>query len=102
MVTLILSDVIGDPLDVIASGPTAPDDSSFADAWAVIEKFGLREKLPARVADYLQRGIAGQEPETVKGDDPCLSTTRNVIVGGISQALAAARKSPGNSGLPQR
>jgi hydroxypyruvate reductase len=46
VVTLILSDVIGDALDVIASGPTAADESSFADAWAVLERFGLQAKLP--------------------------------------------------------
>ncbi|MHB1590449.1 MAG: HAD-IIB family hydrolase [Sulfuricella sp.] len=89
MVTMILSDVIGDRLDVIASGPTAPDGTSFADAWSVIEKYGLKEKIPLRVTNYLQRGMAGMAPETVKGGDPCLLETRNVIVGGISQALVA-------------
>lgn len=92
MVTMILSDVIGDRLDVIASGPTAPDGSSFADAWSVIEKYGLKEKMPLRVMNYLQRGVAGLEPETVKAGEPCLLGTRNVIVGGINQALAAARE----------
>ena len=92
LVTLIVSDVIGDPLDVIASGPTSPDNSTFAEAWTVIEKFGLQEKLPPRVADYLQHGIAGQVPETVKPDDPCLTGTRNVIVASIRQALAAAQE----------
>ncbi|MDZ7657156.1 MAG: HAD-IIB family hydrolase [Sulfurimicrobium sp.] len=92
VLTLILSDVIGDRLDVIASGPTAPDSSSFASAWSVIEKYGLKQKIPARVSDYLQRGVSGLEPETVKDGDPCLHNTRNVIVGGISQALAAAQE----------
>ncbi|BCB27433.1 hypothetical protein SKTS_23190 [Sulfurimicrobium lacus] len=92
MMTLILSDVIGDRLDVIASGPTAPDGSSFADACSVIEKYGLMEKIPVRVTDYLQRGAAGLEAETVKDGDACLSATRNVIVGGSRQALAAAQE----------
>ena len=92
LLTLILSDVIGDPLDVIASGPTAQDNSTYAEAWAVIAKYGLREKLPPRVADYLQRGNAGQLPETVKGNDPCLDKTRNVIIAGLRQALAAAQE----------
>lgn len=92
MVTLIVSDVIGDPLDVIASGPTAPDDSTFSDAWAVIAKYGLQKKLPPQVADYLQRGIAGKVAETVKENDPCLDKTRNVIVASIHQAMAAAQE----------
>jgi hydroxypyruvate reductase len=90
VVALMLSDVIGDRLDVIASGPTAPDESSFADARAVIEKYGLQEKIPGRVSDYLQRGANGLEAETVKRCDPCLATTRNTIVGGIGLALDAA------------
>jgi len=102
LVTLILSDVIGDPLDVIASGPTSPDNSTFAEAWAVIEKFGLQEKLPPRVADYLQRGISGQVPETVKENDPCLVNTHNEIVAGIRQALAAAEQRSAQLGFQSR
>ncbi len=92
LLTLIVSDVIGDPLDSIASGPTAPDSASFADAWSVIVKYGLQQRLPARIADYLQRGLTGQEPETVKAGDPCLVKTHNVIVAGLGQALAAAQQ----------
>lgn len=99
LVTLIVSDVIGDPLDVIASGPTSPDNSTFTEAWAVIAKFGLQEKLPPRVADYLQRGSAAQLPETVKQNDPCLTGTRNVIVASIRQALAAAQQAAAQLGF---
>ncbi|MDO8293793.1 MAG: HAD-IIB family hydrolase [Gallionella sp.] len=90
VLTLLLSDVIGDRLDVIASGPTAPDESSFDYAWAVIEKYGLQEKFSARVNDYLRRGMAGLEAETLKDGAPCLAVTRNFIVGSIELALAAA------------
>lgn len=92
MVTMILSDVIGDRLDVIASGPTAPDSASFADAWAVIEKYRMKGKTPLSIVSYLQQGMTGSVPETVKDGAPCLLATRNVIVGGIRRALAAAEK----------
>lgn len=88
VVSLILSDVIGDRLDVIASGPTVPDSSTFAEAWSVIEKYGLRERVPLRVMAYLKRGRAGEEPETVKD---ALDNTHNVVVAGINQALVAAQ-----------
>lgn len=102
LVTLIVSDVIGDPLDVIASGPTSPDNSTFAEAWAVIGKFALQDKLPPRVADYLRRGIAAQVPETVKANDPCLAGTRNVIIASIRQALAAAQQRSAQLGYQTR
>jgi glycerate-2-kinase len=63
VVTLILSDVIGDRLDVIASGPTASDSSTFSDAVQVIERCRLKEELPSEVAAFLERGMEGQEPE---------------------------------------
>ena len=91
VVTLILSDVISDRLDVIASGPTAPDSSTFSDALQVIEKYGLKTAIPSLVTSFLERGKAGQEPETVKSGDACFMRTGNVIVGGSIQALAAAR-----------
>jgi hydroxypyruvate reductase len=92
VVTLLLSDVIGDRIDVIASGPTAPDGSSFADAWSVIEKYNLTKRVPAGVGEYLRRGMEGLEPETVKEGDPCLAGCRNEVIGGIGLALRAARE----------
>ncbi len=91
VLTLILSDVIGDRLDVIASGPAVPDGTTFADAASVIEKYGLRAKLPTRVVGLIDRGIAGEEQESPKSGDSCFERSRNVIVGGLAQALAAAR-----------
>ncbi len=91
VVTLILSDVIGDRLDVIASGPTASDSSTFSDAATVIEKYRLTTAIPSQVTSFLERGKAGQEAETVKSGDACFLRTRNVIVGSSAQALAAAR-----------
>ncbi|MDD5613029.1 MAG: DUF4147 domain-containing protein, partial [Gallionella sp.] len=90
VLTLMLSDVIGDPMDVIASGPTAPDASRFADAWAVVARYGLQERLPASVVDHLKLGLAGDVAETVKAGDPCLVHTTNLIVGSNRMALEAA------------
>ncbi|GIW82113.1 MAG: hypothetical protein KatS3mg105_3920 [Gemmatales bacterium] len=64
--SLIISDVIGDPLDVIASGPTAADPTTFADAMAVLEKYDLLEQAPDSVIRYLQLGIAGQVPRNAQ------------------------------------
>ncbi len=90
MLTLVLSDVIGDRLDVIASGPTAPDASTFADAAAVIAKYGLWPQLPARAAAHLRRGLQGLEEETVRKEDPCFAGATHVLVGSLSLALDAA------------
>jgi len=90
VLSLLLSDVIGDPLDVIASGPTAPDTSTFASAWAVVEKYGLAGKIPAAARELLQQGLAGKVEETPKPDDPCFRRVTNRIVGSNRLAVDAA------------
>jgi hypothetical protein len=90
LLTLILSDVVGDQLDVIASGPTAPDRSTFAGAWQILQRYQLLEQVPASVKDYLQRGLQNELPETAKTDDPAFSRVQNVIIGSNLQAAQAA------------
>ena len=102
VLTLLLSDVIGDRLDVIASGPTAVDGSSFADALAVISKYGLLDKMPQRVTALLQQGACGQLAETAKVGDRCFNQTRNVIVGALRLALEAAAIESRRLGLNTR
>lgn len=84
VISLVVSDVIGDRIDVIASGPTARDDSTFLDALDIAEKYGLSK----RILDHLRRGIQGEIPETLKEDMP---NVNHVIVASSRQALEAAR-----------
>ena len=86
--SLIISDVIGDPLDVIASGPTAADPSTFAEALEVLNHYQLGEKVPVSVLRYLQAGAAGQHAETLK---TLPAHVRNIVIGNNDKALAAAQ-----------
>ena len=88
--SLMLSDVIGDNLDVIGSGPTAPDVSTFAGAVEILDRYGIRERVPASVRERLEQGARGAIPETPKPDDPVFARVRNAIVGSNRLALAAA------------
>ena len=90
VITLILSDVVGNPLDVIGSGPTVPDTSSFADAYAVLERYGVVADAPAPIVARLRRGMAGQIAETLKPGDPRFARVHNLIVGSNRQAAEAA------------
>lgn len=92
VVSLILSDVVGDPLDVIASGPTVPDVSTFEDALAVLRRYQLEEQTPPRLMQILKQGAAGHSPETMKSGDPALARTMNRIIGSNRIALEAAGK----------
>lgn len=95
--TLIISDVIGDPLDVIASGPTVADPTTFADALNVLRKYGLLENssgaasrgVPAEVVRYLEDGAAGRHPETLKRNP---ENVQNIIAGNNQLAVADAIK----------
>jgi len=96
VLTLALSDVIGDPLDVIASGPTAPDPTTFADALEVLERRGLSGRVPASIARRLQAGRAGEIQETPKPGDSLFERVENVVIGNnalvTDAAVAAAQR----------
>jgi hydroxypyruvate reductase len=82
---LLLSDVIGDNLDVIGSGPTAPDASTFAVALAILDKFAIRGRVPGSVRERLERGAAGEIPET-----PKRTLAKNTVIGSNRLAVDAA------------
>jgi glycerate 2-kinase len=87
---LLLSDVIGDPLDVIGSGPTAPDASTFGEALAIVEGLDLRGRAPACVVERLEDGARGRIEETPKVDDPLFHRVTNIVIGNNSLVVEAA------------
>jgi glycerate 2-kinase len=91
MLSLILSDVIGDSLDVIASGPTSPDSSTYADAIRVLEKFALHDRIPGSVHETLQNGAKGLIGETPKEGSTIFRKVDNIIIGSNKKALEGAR-----------
>jgi glycerate 2-kinase len=92
LITLVLSDVVGDSLDVIASGPTVPDTSTFADCLDIVRKYHLLEKVPLAIRHRLEAGMAGTIAETPKPGDPAFARTQTVIIGRNLQALEAASR----------
>ncbi len=99
IITMVLSDVIGDRLDVIASGPTVPDSTGFRDALSVVHKYTLEEKIPYSVFSLLHAGAAGVIPDTPKSGAVFFKKTRNIIVGSIRQSLDAAREKAAELGF---
>lgn len=99
VLTLILSDVIGDPLDMIASGPTVADPSTYADALKVIEKYILEDSLPSSVIKHLTNGREGLIPETPKPGDPIFDKTTNLILASNRDALLAGASQAESEGF---
>ena len=99
IVTLILSDVIGDDLGTIGSGPTAPDRTTYADALAVLRRRRIWTKLPDRVRRHLLAGAKGLRPETPKPGSSAFARVRHVTIGGNRAAVDAAGREARREGL---
>ena len=95
-VALILSDVIGDPLDMIASGPTVPDPSTYAQALEIIQG---KEMIPRSVREHLQQGAEGEIPETPKPGDPLFADVTNGLIGNNHRAAQAAARQASEEGF---
>lgn len=88
LVSLIISDVVGDPLDVIASGPTAPDPTTFQDALAVLSRYRLLDLTPQAILQHLEMGCRGEAPETPKA---LSAHVVNRVIGSNRVAMDAAK-----------
>jgi glycerate 2-kinase len=93
VLSLILSDVVGDDLDVIGSGPTVPDRSSFQDTLDIFKRYDIWDRIPVSVRERVSQGVKGTLPETPKPGDPAFSGCVQVLVGSCLRALTAAAQS---------
>jgi hydroxypyruvate reductase len=98
VLTLALSDVIGDPLDVIASGPTAPDPTTYGDALDVLQARGVLGRTPGAVSARLEAGRRGEIEETPKPGDRLFSRVTNVVIGNNALVTGAAIAAAGRLG----
>lgn len=98
LVTLILSDVVGDDLDVIASGPTVPDSSSFYDCGNIFDRYNIIDKIPKNILNHIESGISGDIDETPKPHDPIFDRTYNLIIGNNVESLMSAKEKAENLG----
>jgi glycerate-2-kinase len=92
VLSLIVSDVVGDDPGSIASGPTAPDDTTYADALSILDKYRLTYQVPPSIISHINAGLNGIAPETLKPGDPAFGRVTNVVVASNIVALEAAAK----------
>lgn len=99
IVGLVISDVVGDRLDSIASGPTSPDPTTFSDAIKILKKYDLLESIPQAAAEILRKGAAGAIAENPKASDPCFRKVSHHILGNNRVACLAAQKHLRSTGI---
>jgi hydroxypyruvate reductase len=99
VITLILSDVIGDSIDMIASGPTYPDPSTYADALSIIDSYGLIELIPATIIKHLELGSKNKIPDTPKPGDDTFTGSSHYVIAGNQDAISGAEKQARQEGF---
>jgi len=92
VVSLVISDIVGDPLEFIASGPTCADSTTFSDAKKLLKKYGLWDKIPTKVRNVIGEGVGGSIDETPKKEDPIFEYVFNYIVANNEIACKAAEE----------
>jgi hydroxypyruvate reductase len=99
MEALIVSDVLGDDLSMIASGPTCGDETTYAEAFSILDKYGLIEKTPQKIIDTIEAGILGRIAETLKPGDKILATKQNHIIASLTASIQQAKKKANELGF---
>ena len=92
VVALVISDVIGDRLDTIASGPAYPDPTTYGDCLEIFGRYGLLEQLPPKVLDHMRAGDRGEVPESAGPEEPCFARCANLVVGNNTLAIEASQQ----------
>lgn len=98
VLSLIISDIVGNPISSIASGPTAPDPTTFADALKILKDYNLSQRAPKRVVLRLKKGVSGRVPDTPKPDDRIFEKVTNCIIGDNSTACESVLSILKNNG----
>ena len=98
MLSLILSDVVGDDLDVIASGPSVPDPSTFEESLKIFKKYKITKNIPKAVVSHMKKGASGKVPETPKEGNRIFKNTYNLVIAGNMEAITAARQESNKMG----
>ena len=98
VISMIISDIIGDPLEFISSGPTYPDSTSYEDSLRIIKKYNLIDNVPTSTINTIKKGISGNIPETLKSDDPIFKNVSNFIIANNKLACIKAKEKAGELG----
>jgi len=99
IITLVISDVVGDPLDMVSSGSTVPDPYTFKDAYEVLKKYSLLNRIPKPVRRIIETGLKGTIPETPKENEPCFKRAKTILIGSNTMALKAMAQTAKSLGV---